>query len=202
MLTVYQYVIFWSIVFISAGAVWYNFDRRFGVRWYRSWYNMTRKDKLSGEKTIGFIYNRSTHSKAAAAALVATIQSILVVRYMEVNLLASLVMWVVEIPLMMVGFYLGPLAYLLWQKKEKLFATVDKVESGQLDVSAEVSRVAQRVVAPIREHLETIQEAIAGEGEEDKPVPVQPSPEDLRLQQLESADPRELMAKFTKPAGE
>lgn len=199
MLTVSQYVIFWSIVFVGTGAFWYNFDRRFGIKWYRSWYNMTHKDKLTTEKEMGFIYNRSTHSKAASAALVATIQSILVVKYMDVNLLASLIMWVVEIPLMMIGFYLGPFSYVMWQKKEKLFETVDKVESGQLNVGAEVSKAAKRVVAPLKDHFEAIQEVISGDDEE--PVVKQPSPEDLRLQALENADPRELMGKFTKSGG-
>lgn len=201
MLTVYQYVIFWSIVFVSVGATWYNFDRRFGVKWYRSWYNMTHKEKLTIDKQIGFIYNRSTHSKAASAALVATIQSILVVRYMDVNLLASLIMWVIEIPLMMLGFYLGPFAALLWQKKEKLFETVDKVESGHINVGAEVSKAAKRVVAPIRGHLEKIQDALSGD-DESEPIIEPPSADELRLKELESADPRELMRKFTNQGGE
>lgn len=202
MLTVYQYVIFWSILFVSFGAVWYNFDRRFGIKWYRSWYNMTRKEKLTTEKQIGFIYNRSTHSKAAMAALVASAQSVMVVMYMDVNLLASLIMWVVEIPLMMLGFYLGPFVYAMWRKKETLFTTMDKVESGELNIGTEVTKAAKRVVAPIKEHLEDLQEAIIGGAEENEPIPVQPSEDELRLKQLESVDPRELMAKFTNPRGD
>lgn len=202
MLTVTQYVVFWSIVFIGFGATWYNFDRRFGVKWYRSWYNMTHKDKLTTEKAIGFIYNRSTHSKAASAALVATLQSILVVMYMNVNLLASLIMWVVEIPLLMLGFYLGPFAYAMWQKKETLFKTVDKVESGEIDVSAKITDAAKRAVAPIQEHLEAIKDAISGSSEEEKPVPEPPSADELRLRELENTDPRALMTKFTNPGSE
>ncbi len=201
MLTVYQYVIFWSIVFVGVGATWYNFDRRFGVKRYRSWYNLTHKDKLTSDKPIGFIYNRSTHSKAASAALIATIQSILVVRYMDVNLLASLIMWVIEIPLMMLGFYLGPFAALLWQKKEKLFETVDRVESGHIKVGDEVSKAAKRVVAPIKGHLEKIHDALSGD-DEPEPVIEPLSADELRLQELEQTDPRELMRKFIDRGGE
>lgn len=201
MLSVQQYIIFWSILFVGFGSAWYNFDRRFGIKWYRSWYNMTHKDKLPTDKAIGFIYNRSTHSKAATAGLISTLQTILVVMYMDVNLLASLFMWVIEIPLMMLGFYLGPLVALMWQKKEKLFETVDKVESGEIDVSAKVSEAAKRVVTPIKEHLEAVQEAFTHEDEEE-PVVEKPTADELRLKELEGVDPRELMSKFNKRGGE
>ncbi|MDO8669259.1 MAG: hypothetical protein Q7K65_03115 [Candidatus Buchananbacteria bacterium] len=203
-MSVSQYVIFWSVLFIGFGAIWYNLDRRFGVRWYRSWYNMTHKNKLTEDKAIGFIYNRSTHSKAASAAFIATLQSILVAWYMEVNLLVALIMWLAETPLMMLGFYLAPLACAIWRKKEILFKTVDKVESGELQVGAEVSRVAKRMVAPVRERLEAIQSNIeaAISGDDDDSIVEQPSPDDLRLKELEETDPRKLMSKFTKQGGD
>lgn len=214
MLTVTQYVVFWAILFTVLGMVWYNFDRRWGVKVYRRWYGLTHKDPLPAGEERGFIYKRSTSAKVTAATVVSTIQSILAVWNSEVNPLVELIMWVAEVPVTLLGFYAGPFAYALWQKKEAVFETIDKVESGEVSIAAEAGELAHRfgegvkdaavdhILDPIRDKLGDIASIIPGIGDDDsdleesKTTVVEIDERSQRQKELEETDPRELMARF------
>jgi hypothetical protein len=173
MLTTAQNVVFWTIIFTIGGAVWYNYDRRYGASLYRWWYNLTHKDKLPEDVSRGFIYKQSMKTKTTVATVVSSIQSLLLILSTEVNLLEELFMWVFEVPITLFGFYLGPIAYSFWKAKDKWFETIDRVESGDVNIAEEaeqlvghtkevlVHAVAERIVAPAREKVGDFQEAMA-----------------------------------------
>lgn len=127
-----SYLAFWMVMFVLLGAFWYIVDRKYGVRWYRLWYRLTHEHPLPPEIVCGFVYNRRARHRSFMATLLSTLQTVVVIWSAEnPNLLIELILWIVEIPLTMVGFAVGPLGFKVWGRKEELFDTIDDLEQGK-----------------------------------------------------------------------
>lgn len=206
--TVGQYIMLWTIFFFMFGTIWYNLDRRFGVNIYRWWYNLTHKNALPEDKDVGFIYNRSIKARVTFAFVVSTLQSILAWK-IQVDPLAEVFMWIAEVPIMLVGFYCGPVTYSLWQKKEAFYETIDDIENGRRDLKEEardamhnaasaVREAADDIMEPIMETVDDLKDSFSGSsGEEEIESPAEPEVSQAE-QELLNADPRELMDQFKK----
>lgn len=131
-----SYLIFWMLIFVILGIFWYIIDRRYGVSIYRFWFKLSRKNPLPEEVVRGFVYKRKTRHKALMATVLSSAQSIIMlVAAAKPNLLVELILWIVEIPMTLIGFALGPWAYQIWNRKEKVFDTIDDLESGKTSVT-------------------------------------------------------------------
>ena len=124
-----SYIIFWMVVFVMLGAFWYIVDRLHGVRWYRRWYKLTHRDPLPQNVVVGFVYNRRSRHKVVMAAVVSTVQTFVALTSLEsLNLLVELILWIVEIPMVMVGFAIGPLVFKVWKRKDTMLDAIDDFE--------------------------------------------------------------------------
>lgn len=125
-----SYIVFWMVLFVLLGAFWYIIDRRFGVKWYRFWYKLTNKDPLPDDVEVGFIFNRKSRHKALMATGLSTIQTVAALYSIEtINLLVELILWIVEVPMTMLGFLVGPWAYKLWKGRDDVFDALDEINA-------------------------------------------------------------------------
>ncbi len=167
MITVQTYVFLSLIFYLFWGAVWYVMDRTYGVKIYRRYYDFTHKDPLPEGETKGFIYQRSTRAKSLAAVVCSTILSILAVLSMEFNLLVELTLWIVEIPIIMAGFYLGHFfGFKLWSNRNKGFEMIDRLERGEVDLGDQLAEGARRIAGEIQEGVATQASRIEEKAEE------------------------------------
>jgi hypothetical protein len=117
------------VMFTMLGAFWYIVDRLHGVRWYRRWYRLTHESPLPANVTVGFVYNRRSRHKVVMAAVVSTLQTFIALTSVEsLNLLVELILWIVEIPMVMLGFAIGPLVFKVWKRKDTMLDAIDDFE--------------------------------------------------------------------------
>jgi hypothetical protein len=175
------YLVSMAVVFIVWGAIWYNLDRAYGVAIRRWWYNLTHEHPLPPGEGRGFIYERDTRTKFTWATILSTIQSALVVIYSgSVDLLMELPAWLIEVPLMVVGMYLGRPLGNLWGGRDRVFDKLDEWERELGDDEQPKPDAADKPKA-----------AAEPRAAEPEPTP-EPEPE---------LDPQELMERFTKKRG-
>jgi hypothetical protein len=189
MSTLTSYIAFWMILFVLLGAFWYVIDRRYGVHWYRRWYRLTRPEPLPEGIVAGFVYNRRTRHKALMATVLSTLQTALALLQGEnLNLLVELVLWLVEVPMTLLGFALGPWAYRLWQRKDVVFDKLDEWEGGSgMKEKEKGGREA------IEAELEAMREARrAREAEAASPPPAEPKRDDPPPE-----NPRDAIRRYT-----
>ncbi|MGJ8654168.1 MAG: hypothetical protein ACSHX8_12920 [Opitutaceae bacterium] len=173
-----SYIIFWMVMFIILGAFWYVLDRLHGVRWYRYWYGLTHRDPLPQNVVVGFVYNRRSRHKVVMATIVSTVQTFVALTSLEsINLLVELVLWIVEIPMVMVGFAIGPLVFKVWKRKDKMLDAIDDFEQSHLGGREVDSSVKERDTAKDRV--------------------VEPPAQDEGAVE-EAADPKKLFDRYTK----
>lgn len=153
----------WIILFIVFGGFFYLLDRWFGVSIYRWFYNMTHKDPMPENVVKGFLHNQKAKIRCANACVLALFLSL--INYYsdeKANPLYAFLNWIMQVPLVFIGFCLGPILFKLWGKKDKLFQTVDKIESGEIGVSDKIKNAAQSVAKDIaKKASETVNEALS-----------------------------------------
>jgi hypothetical protein len=174
------------------GAVLFIVDCKVGVRAYRWWHDLTHREPLPADVEQGFVVNRKANARFTAATLVALAQSGVGVAFGASPFTAMLTI-ALQVPVLMAGFYLGPALRRLWRRKDPLLAVVDKLESGETSIGAEVKRASTKVAGALRrEELAAPLEVVPLEAPPLPPaeVPV-PAPEP-------EPDPVEAMRRFTK----
>lgn len=183
------------LLVLIEGAVLYVIDRHIGTRVYRWWYNTTHKNELPANDEYGFIHQRKAHSRFSAALFIAFIQNALAV-WGKFESSGSAVLWFsLEIPILMVGFYLGPFINRIWERKKIVLDEIDRLESKEITFGQEIKRAAtllhETVITPQLERLTS--------GEETHPAEKQAAEEPEKKQESEpETDPREYMRKFTE----
>jgi len=163
------------------GAFWYIVDRLHGVRWYRRWYRLTHEEPLPQNVTVGFVYNRRSRHKVVMATVVSTAQTLVALTSVEsLNLLVELILWIVEIPMVMVGFAIGPLVFRVWKRKDTMLDAIDDFEQshfGGEDVKQSVKAAEPKATPPKAE----------------------PKPEQPKLKaEKDAPDAKEMFDRFTK----
>ncbi|WP_309006970.1 hypothetical protein [Pelagicoccus sp. SDUM812005] len=177
-----SYLVFWIVMFLILGAFWYVVDRKYGQGVYRFWYRLTHEKPLPESVQRGFVYNRKTRHKALMATLLSTAQSIVAVMSVaEPNLLVELILWIVEVPVTLLGFAIGPWVFGIWRRKDEVFDAIDDLESGDKTIGD-----------------------VFGKAEKAKAKPQPPakkltaSPEKKDGDDDDDIDPREMIRRYTK----
>lgn len=180
-----SYLVFWIVIFLILGAFWYALDRRYGVKFYRSWYRLTHEKPLPEGIQRGFIFNRKTRHKALMATLLSTAQTVVAVMSIEQpNLLVELILWIVEVPVTMLGFALGPWVYKLWSRRDEMFDAIDEIEAGKRSV-LDLSKPKSKRADPRKATTPT------SPGDPDGTAKRTPDDEDEN-------DPRDMIRRYTK----
>lgn len=145
-----HYLIGGCAVLLLIGAALYAFDRRYGSALYRAWYNFTNEKELPDDQDHGFIYGRDAKPRFTVATILWIVASILGIWKTDLNPFYVVLAGVIEIPFLMIGFYLGPVFDRLWKKKDVLLDEVDKLERGEVNISGEITRVSGRVRSALK----------------------------------------------------
>lgn len=141
----------WLAVFLVLGSIWYLVDRIVGVPIYRWWYALTHRDPLPADILRGFIHGQRARVRFIAAVVLSVLQSSLVLASVSIsNPLAELIGFCLEVPVVMGGFYLGPWLFRLWERKEHVFERVDRLESGEISLKAELKEAGHKAAEAVR----------------------------------------------------
>ena len=155
-LGVWQYALQCLVVYAILGIGWYFIDRVYGIRLYRWCYDVCHKEPMPKDVVRGLLYNQSNARKTKIAFLVSTAQSIYMLYHYDVNLLTEIILWLLEVPAMLLGFWLGYPFYLLFQERDTVYRVLDEVEAKASTLDPKVAR---------KEILEKSEEAlVAGRG--------------------------------------
>lgn len=127
-----QYITFWASVWILLGAVLYNIDRKYLIGVYRSFYNASHKTKLAPEIVRGFIYGRDAKSRVTLAFLISLGQTIYAFYHTAYNPTVELVMFFGNIPLIVIGFYCGPILTWVGGQLKGVYNYIDQLERGEV----------------------------------------------------------------------
>ena len=127
------------------GSVLYVLDRHYGTGLYRWVYGFTHKDPLPSDQSIGYIYERKAQARFSMAIAIAIAQSGLAFWSGAASPIWAVVYTVCQIPVLMGGFYMGPLLNRLWERRKPILDVVDKLDSGETTLGEEIKHAAERV---------------------------------------------------------
>lgn len=139
-------VLFWSIIFLFIGAFWQIIDAVLGVKVYRVWYNLTHEVPLMPEIQRGFITKRGSKANAFWAFIGSSILCLLFVFRGDASSLIKMMLWLLGIPVIMIGFYFGgPGLKKMWKKRDTFFKKIDELESGDAVAKNQFKKILLRV---------------------------------------------------------
>ena len=133
------------IVFMVAAWVVYAADRKFGRVWYRKWYDFSHEQPLPAETVRGFVCGRSGRSHCTKSLLL----SLVVVVGMaslgqhDTSTLTWIFTWMFGVVVTLSGFITGPLVVKIWNRREKVFETVDHLQDGHINPGQSVQKVGR-----------------------------------------------------------
>lgn len=194
----------WLIVLLVIGAACYVADRRIGTGIYRWWHDMTSKKKLGKDTDVGFLYNRRARARFSVAVFLGVVHSVAAVWFSHVSPVVQLITFAVEVPALMAGFYLGPIAYRLWERKDPLLDVVDDLEQGKTTVGDVVKAGTARAQELVRRRFGSDDEAevsdqAAGASASPRPqLTVVPKPS---VAPPPAEDPQAMQDQFINPKG-
>ena len=167
------------------GIVFSVLDRAYGRKIYRAYHNFTSGEQLSPDVELGIVTGQHASHRLTVAVVVAFVYTWLAYGLHASALPETVASLFVEVPLMMAGFYVGPLVNRIWERRKVITDVVDDFESGKRTIKGELGHVAQNAraaVIPIRP-LPKKAEA--------SPTTTNPAPEEPKI------DAREAIRKFT-----
>lgn len=177
----------WFLVFVLCGAMVYVFDRTRGVRVYRWLYDMTHEQPLAADVSTGFVFHRSAQTRFTIAVIVSIFQSVAAVLERLSSVTHEILSVFVEVPCIMLGFYLGPTLWRIWSRRDEVFNTVDKIEKGEISIKDEVQEASHKAVSKVKEVL-----GVEHQGPDET---ASAAPEKVEAPEPEP-DPKELMGKY------
>ncbi len=150
-----SYLVTWMVTFFILGVILYIFDVIFGKKLVRKYHDMTHQEALGESIELGVVVKRKARWRFAVAISCSFVQSVLVIFFQQGNPLAELLTIPVETIGMMIGFYIGPLFAKFIAKREKVFDTLDGIESGEINAGAvvkgAVTSAGQRVAKTVHD---------------------------------------------------
>ena len=185
-----SYVVSWLAAFAVVGALWYVADRKVGIYLYRWIYDLSHEKGLPRETVKGFIYNQRARSKFTAATVLAVIQTAVAISRGGGNPVLEIVTFFAEIPAMLVGFYIGPFFFRMWERKDTILDKMDEFESGETTIAKELKSAGDKALHAVREAAQQIDVGVAAPASE--PPPGAPKPP------AQPEDPKKLMDKYLR----
>lgn len=150
------YCISWIMAFFFAGLLWYILDRQYWTILYRWFYNRCHKEPIEESQVKGLIYRQKTVRKFVWAFVISTVQSLLIVWGIAISLFNPLVefsLWLIEIPVMVAGMWVGPFVYDIWSKRSTAFTTIDNIEAGKIHPGDEITDAISESTEKVRKSL-------------------------------------------------
>lgn len=127
------------------GAFMYCIDINWGTRFKRWIYGLTHKDSLPEGEEIGFIYKRRAHARFSTALAIAITQSVLALRWGTISPFQAAYWVPLQLVPLMFGFYLGPVANRIWDRRKPLLDTVDQIEHGETTVAEQMKSAMEKL---------------------------------------------------------
>lgn len=113
----------WMLGYLFLGAIFYTIDRTWLIK-IKSWFHDP------STKPDGFVFGQKASRKVVFAGIVSTVETFAFLFFTPWNshLSVELFLWLVDIPMMVIGFGIGYLIYKpLWSKREKAYKVMDKI---------------------------------------------------------------------------
>jgi hypothetical protein len=201
-MTFMQSTSLWAFVFVLIGANAYVVDRKIGIKVCGKWRKMTSPVQDAPGVVRGFIYNRTNHVRWFWASIISTIQAFIMIGWRHEDPRMELVVWFVITPATMIGFLLGPLYFRFKERKEEFLKTLDRVESGQIDVTERMSAAARQKLGLIEKMFSGIVDwfatRIASKRHAKEKIKEEAPTEEIKVDRaMEEARAREILKKFT-----
>ena len=117
--------IFWSAFFALMGGLAENFDR--GVL-MPAWKKADKLTSEHGGTEKGFIVGQSTQGRLIAACVIVAVGLVVYALRTDSFELNDFLMVLWAVPMVYIGFWLGPLLKSLWGKRRKVFDAADALE--------------------------------------------------------------------------
>jgi hypothetical protein len=171
---------------ILEGAILFVLDRVIGVKIYRVWYDFTHKVPLGKDVDRGFIYGQKADGRFTAAVLVTLGQSGLAFWIGGVGVFSIIVGMFAEVVGLMIGFSIGPVVNVFWDRRKPLLDVIDRLESHETSITDELRSAAHAV----HERIAQDDDSNAPESREATPAVEKPVEEP-------EPDPREALRAFT-----
>jgi len=157
MLTPQEY--FWSslLFLLIFGAVLYVVDRVFGVAVKRWFWSLThdKRTRLPKDEEQGFIYRRHARSRFNVALVIMVIETALSIAVFRYNPLLEILSAVLDLPVLMIGFYLGPLLDMAFGHVDRGLDRIEnleeRIDSGKTTLSGEVTGAFRNAGTRVRE---------------------------------------------------
>ncbi len=140
----------WSCLsaYMALGIAWYLLDRSYGHYLYRWLYDLFHNEPMPLDQKRGVMFNQPTNRKVTVAFVISTMQSLYMLWHTEVNLLVELIMWLLEVPAMLVGFAMGSWVHRFLVKRSILFDRLD--EFGEKVASTDATELRKAVEGNVR----------------------------------------------------
>ncbi len=124
-------------LYLLFGIAWYFLDRLYGTKMYRWFYNVFHDEPMPENIERGFMYNQGMKRKTAVAFYISTAQSLYMVIGVDVNIPVEIIMWLLEVPAMLIGFGIGTFVFKVFLKRDKIFTVLDAAgeKAGEINVS-------------------------------------------------------------------
>lgn len=168
---------FHALVFFVLGIALFYADTKVGIKWYRSWYNLTHKDPMADEVTMGFIYNRSFQIKAILALVLVGIEVGISFFWGSAGSLNDLLYGVGELVGIIIGFILAPRMIKTVPGKVKgAIDYMEKVDKGEVNLKKDIVKGAIKAGSEIKDVLSETDNPKPEPKQEVKPEPT-PEPE-------------------------
>jgi hypothetical protein len=200
----------WTVAFFFAGMIWYVLDRQYCTRFYRRVYNLFHERPLEKSEVKGLIYGQKTSRKFVWAFIISTTQTGLIiwgVAFSLFNPLVEFLLWLAEIPIMVLGMLVGPHVFNLWSHRQKAFTAIDDIEAGKIHPTKEITDAFKEKAERARKSLvgflgslcyvavSFVERYWPFRKKDQVVTAVVPEPQKAPEQEV---DPRELIKKFTK----
>lgn len=129
------------VALLVLGAGWYLVDQKWGIRWYRLYYNFTRKEPLADNEDMGFLHHRKAQDRVKCIAVIVVLQTLLIAILWG---LLSAIIWIApQFIFMTIGMYLMVFIRGQWQRSAGIFEVLDKIESGDEETKQCVETVGR-----------------------------------------------------------
>ena len=117
------------IIGLVLGVSLYYLDLKKGVKWFRSWYNLTHKEPSDEPLKKGFIHKQAFSAKFALALIISLIIAVVLYLSGSLNVFIILLSCIIILATTIVGFYAGPLVFTkLVPKIDELKSVLEKID--------------------------------------------------------------------------
>lgn len=154
---------FWSVLMflLIVGAILFVLDHAMGVRFRQFIWRLThdKRAKVPDHLHHGFIYGRHIKSRAKVAAFVMLIETALTIMFTPgVNPFIELVTAIIDIPILLLGFYMGPaleeVLRLVGLTLDKVEEVEKRIERGETSIGGEFTSVVDGTRLKIRARVD------------------------------------------------